>query len=204
MIQQITVEQAQIGFDNYIEKMSMTSKIVMIKIGAEWSEVVGASGSWVSKTMLMKALEQERPWTANKLTQNGNGRNGIVYSLIPMLKSHHLVIVNSVGTHTKYMLTDTGKEVLQAMVYSCAQCNTTRVCRCEDGYEHYRGELEKCKHTLRQDCGTCEGSGFRNGMDSSRCWNCVEHCENCDDENNRFCYSCKGTSVCKSCKDPSS
>ena len=204
MSEQITTEQEQAGFDRYIEQMSHQAKYALINIGSIWPEIVGSSGSWVSKRMLMKALEQERPWTANKLTTKGNGRNGIVYSLIPMLKDQDLVVINSEGTHTKYMLTEIGKEVLNAMVYACSQCHTSRMCRCGDGYNRSTigsQEIQKCTHIERQDCGFCGGTGEHDG---GRCWRCDETCNSCDEDRNKYCYSCRGTQICQYCKDPRS
>ena len=208
MSEQITTEQEQAGFDRYIEQMSHQAKYALINIGSIWPEIVGSSGSWVSKKMLMKALEQERPWTANKLTTKGNGRNGIVYSLIPMLKDQDLVVINSEGTHTKYMLTEVGKEVLRAMVYSCGRCHTSRMCSCEDGYAHtngyevYNESIQQCSHTERHDCEHCGGTGEQDG--GGRCWRCVDTCNDCDEDRNRYCYSCRGTQICQYCKDPAS
>ncbi len=202
MFEQITAEQEQAGFDRYIEQMSHQAKNALISIGSTWPEIVGSSGSWVSKRMLMKALEQERPWTANKLTTKGNGRNGIVYSLIPMLKDQDLVVVNSEGTHTKYMLTEVGKEVLRAMVYACSRCHTSRMCSCGDGYNRYTissQEIQQCSHTLRQDCEDCGGTGE---TARGRCWGCVETCNACDEDRNKYCYNCRGTQICQYCKDP--
>ena len=207
MSEQITTEQEQAGFDRYIEQMSHQAKNALISIGSTWPEIVGSSGSWVTKRTIMKALEQERPWTANKLTNKGNGRNGIIYSLIPMLKDQDLVVVNSEGTHTKYMLTEVGKEVLRAMVYACGQCHTSRMCSCGDGYSRSNGyqtgeqTIQKCSHILRQNCENCEGTGEHGG---GRCWRCSETCNDCDEDRNRYCYSCKGTQICQYCSDPAS
>jgi len=201
MSEQITREQAATaGYDRLLERMSMPAKLVLIKIGTEWVEVVGSSGSWVSKEMLGKALEQEAPWTANKITNKGRGRNGVVYSLIPLLKAFELVTIIN-GTHTRYMLNQTGKEVLNAMIFNCGRCRTTRLCSCGDGFSHHYTDnhVEQCGHIDREDCEYCNGTGNSLSGDYD-CRRCTLSCQYCDGSRNRYCYECRGTKVCGQCK----
>ena len=200
MNEQIIAQTAEAKYDRMLEQMSAEAKNTLIKMGASWVDIVGSSGSWVSKRQLGKAMEQESPWTANKLTDRGRGRNGVTWSLIPLLKSYNLVTVIN-GTHTRYMLNPIGKEVLSAMLYNCSFCNTTRECQCEDGLSHHHdGTIQTCSHINRQDCQYCDGSGRSNDGDYD-CRRCtVGQCEYCDDQRNRYCYSCKGSMICNHCK----
>ena len=65
--------------------------MALAKIGATWKEYAGAFGSLVYNSIIIKMLKQDRPWSVNKLTFKGQGRNGVVYTLLPMLKTYHLV-----------------------------------------------------------------------------------------------------------------
>ena len=116
MSEQIT-QQSQNQLDTIIDNLSPEAKTILIKIGLRWSWIVGSFGSYVNKSSLEKAYKAERPWSANKLTEQGRGRNGVIYELVPLLKKYELVIVNNERNYTMYMLTEVGKEVIGAMLY---------------------------------------------------------------------------------------
>jgi hypothetical protein len=116
MSEQIT-QQSQNQFEEMINNLSPEAKTILIKISLNWQNIVGAFGSYVNTSSLEIAHKAKEPWSANKLTDNGRGRNGVVYELIPMLEKYNLIIKNINKNYTVYMLTDLGKEVIGAMLY---------------------------------------------------------------------------------------
>ena len=116
MSEQIT-QQSQNRLDTMIDNLSPEAKTILIKIGLKWSYIVGSFGSYVDTDTLEKAYKAEGPWSANKLTDHGRGRNGVINELIPLLEKYGLVIVNNERNYTMYMLTEVGKEVIGAMLY---------------------------------------------------------------------------------------
>ena len=168
-----------------ISSLSHEAVFAMLKISMTWPDIVGSSGSWVSKDQLRKMLRQERPWSANKLTNNGCGRNGIIWSLIPMLKKNNLVIVHPGFHFTRYELTEVGTEVIRAMVWNCSNCNNTRECDfCNSGVSeyqcsHYSLTFEEMKELTQEQM--------------------TERCATCNDEGKQICTRCRGTLICHSC-----
>ena len=116
MSEQIT-QQSQNQFEEMISNLSPEAKTILIKISLNWQNIVGAFGSYVNTSSLEIAHKAKEPWSANKLTDNGRGRNGVVYEFIPLLEKYNLVIKNVQKNYTVYMLTDLGKEVIGAMLY---------------------------------------------------------------------------------------
>jgi hypothetical protein len=115
MSEQIT-QQSQNQFEEMISNLSPEAKTILIKIGLNWQNIVGAFGSYVNRSSLWRAHKAQVPWSANKLTDQGRGRNGVIYELIPMLEKYELVIINNERNYKMYMLTDLGKEVIGAML----------------------------------------------------------------------------------------
>ena len=116
MSEQIT-QQSQNQFEEMISNLSPEAKTILIKISLNWQNIVGSFGSYVNTSSLEIAHKAQVPWSANKLTDQGRGRNGVVYELIPMLTKYELVIINNEQNYKVYMLTDLGKEVIGAMLY---------------------------------------------------------------------------------------
>ena len=115
MSEQIT-QQSQNQFEEIINNLSPEAKTILIKIGLNWKNIVGSFGSYVNWDCLEIAYKAKEPWSANKLTDKGRGRNGVVYELIPLLEEYNLVIKNINQNYTVYMLTDLGKEIVGAMI----------------------------------------------------------------------------------------
>ena len=109
--------KSQIQFEEMISNLSPEAKTILIKISLNWQNIVGSFGSYVNTSSLEIAHKAQRPWSANKLTDQGRGRNGVVYELIPMLEKYELVIINNQQNYKTYMLTHLGKEVIGAMLY---------------------------------------------------------------------------------------
>ena len=109
--------KSQIQFEEMISNLSPEAKTILIKISLNWQNIVGSFGSYVNTSSLEIAHKAQRPWSANKLTDQGRGRNGVIYELIPMLEKYELVIINNERNYKMYMLTDLGKEVIGAMLY---------------------------------------------------------------------------------------
>ena len=109
--------ESELQFEEMISNLSPEAKTILIKIGLNWQNIVGSFGSYVNTSSLELAHKAQRPWSANKLTDQGRGRNGVVYELIPMLEKFELVIINNQQNYKVYMLTDLGKEVIGAMLY---------------------------------------------------------------------------------------
>ncbi len=111
------IQPSQNQFEEMISNLSPEAKTILIKIGLNWQNIVGAFGSYVNKSSLELAYKAQRPWSANKLTDQGRGRNGVIYELIPLLEKYELVIINNERNYKIYMLTDLGKEIIGAMLY---------------------------------------------------------------------------------------
>ena len=116
MSEQIT-QQSQNQFEEMISNLSPEAKTILIRISLNWQNIVGSFGSYVNTSSLEIAHKAKVPWSANKLTDDGRGRNGVIYELIPMLEKYELVIINNERNYKMYMLTDLGKEVIGAMLY---------------------------------------------------------------------------------------
>ena len=115
MSEQIT-QPSQNQFEEMISNLSPEAKTILIKISLNWQNIVGSFGSFVNTSSLEIAYKAKEPWSANKLTDQGRGRNGVIYELIPMLEKYELVIINNERNYKMYMLTDLGKEVIGAML----------------------------------------------------------------------------------------
>ena len=116
MSEQIT-QQSQNQFEEMISNLSPEAKTILIKISLNWQNIVGSFGSYVNTSSLEIAHKAKGPWSANKLTDQGRGRNGVIYELIPLLKEYELVTVNNERNYTMYMLTEVGKEIIGALSY---------------------------------------------------------------------------------------
>ena len=116
MSEQIT-QPSQNQFEEMISNLSPEAKTILIKISLNWQNIVGSFGSFVNTSSLEIAYKAKEPWSANKLTDQGRGRNGVIYELIPMLEKYELVIINNERNYKIYMLTDLGKEIIGAMLY---------------------------------------------------------------------------------------
>ena len=167
-----------------INNISIPAQKVLIEIGLSWDIIIGPSGSYVHNTSLKKLLEAKQPISVNKMTDSGRGRNGVIYSIIPMCKRYRLIDITD-GNHQSYMLNDLGREVIEMMVSTCSYCNDTKLCRFCNG------------NGIRIDikCGHNDWNGNRAIKKSS------EECDKCDG-NNLFCYQCKtNPGVCDICGD---
>ena len=111
------IQPSQNQFEEMISNLSPEAKTILIKISLNWQNIVGAFGSYVNTSSLETAYKAKEPWSANKLTDQGRGRNGVIYELIPLLEKYELVIINNERNYKVYMLTDLGKEVIGAMLY---------------------------------------------------------------------------------------
>ena len=119
-----------------INDLSRPAQDVLIKIALGWDIIIGPSGSYVHDTSLKKLLEAQQPISINKMTNSGRGRNGVIYSIIPMCQKHRLIEIMGNGNHTKYLLNDLGREVIGAMLSTCSYCSGTKLCRfCRDGVQ---------------------------------------------------------------------
>ena len=108
--------ESELQFEEMINNLSPEAKTILIKIGLNWKNTVGSFGSYVNISSLELAHKAQRPWSANKLTDQGRGRNGVIYELIPMLEKYELIIINNQQNYRTYMLTHLGKEVIGAML----------------------------------------------------------------------------------------
>lgn len=179
-------QQTVLTLEQVISSMSPEGQMALAKIGATWKEYAGAFGSLVYNSIIIKMLKQDRPWSVNKLTFKGQGRNGVVYTLLPMLKTHHLVEEVGGMSYKRYILTDTGKEIMRVMMYSCTMCDQTRECsRCWQGLQYTEDEV-----------------GRKQGIECSRN-RLSEHntneCQYCNEFGHQLCYTCHGTNKCQYC-----
>ena len=166
--------------DEMINSLSREAQVILIKIGLTWESFVGSSGSWVNRDSLIKLVKMNAPWSANKLTNKGQGKNGIIYSLVPLLKEYDLVRVIDGKNFTRYMLTETGKEIIKAMLFRCYQCNETREC-------------QRCIITEPDVIRSIPCSWVMN------CNHVISECDGCDENGIKVCWSCKGNHTCQSC-----
>ena len=179
-------QQTATTLEQMISSMSPEGQMALAKIGMTWKEYAGAFGSLVYNSVIVKMLKQDRPWSANKLTENGQGRNGIIYTLLPMLKTYQLVEEVGGMNYSRYMLNDTGKEVMRAMMYSCTMCNQTRECsRCWQGVEQRKNEEGQMQGY------ECNSNRYENHN--------IETCRNCNEFGHQLCYTCRGTNKCHYC-----
>ena len=179
-------QQTVLTLEQMISSMSPEGQMALAKIGVTWKEYAGAFGSLVYNSIIVKMLKQDRPWSVNKLTFKGQGRNGVVYTLLPMLKTYQLVEEVGGMNYSRYMLNDTGKEVMRAMMHSCTACNQTRECsRCWQGLEYTKGEN-----------GQLQGKECNSRVNENHN---IETCRNCNDFGHQLCYTCHGTNKCHYC-----
>ena len=104
--------ESELQFEEMINNLSPEAKTILIKIGLNWQNIVGSFGSYVNTSSLEIAHKAQVPWSANKLTDQGRGRNGVIYELIPMLEKFELVIINNQQNYKVYMLTDLGLSLI--------------------------------------------------------------------------------------------
>ena len=180
-------QQTVLTLEQMITSMSPEGQMALAKIGATWKEYAGAFGSLVYNSIIIKMLKQDRPWSVNKLTFKGQGRNGVVYTLLPMLKTYHLVEKVEGMRYSRYMLNDIGKEVMRVMMYSCTVCNQSRECpRCWKGLQYTkddegRMQSHKCNRTRNLE------------------YHRIDECRYCNEFGHQLCYTCDGTNKCQHC-----
>jgi len=190
MSQQETI----ISLEELISRMSPEGQMALAKIGVTWKEYAGYYGSLVPRDVLITMIKQNLPWSANKITQKGQGRNGVIYTLLPMLKEQELVEEVDGRNYTRYTLTDTGKEVMRAMLYSCTSCDQTRECpHCWQGLYYLTDD--KGNKTPSQ----CSRARSRLGGQNTGADHKISDCNQCNEFGHRLCYSCKGTNKCQNC-----
>jgi len=171
--------------EQLITQMSPEGQMALAKIGVTWKDYAGYYGSLVPNDVLIRMLKQNLPWSANKITQQGQGRNGVLFTLLPMLKDQGLVEEVDGKNYTRYSLTNTGKEVMRAMLYVCTSCNQTRECsRCWQGVEFDRDENGQVQGVVCRDT--------KPGHD-------IKTCEYCNEFGHQLCYSCQGKNICQHC-----
>ena len=66
-------QQTATTLEQMISSMSPEGQMALAKIGVTWKEYAGAFGSLVYNSVIVKMLKQDRPWSANKLTEKGQG-----------------------------------------------------------------------------------------------------------------------------------
>jgi hypothetical protein len=192
-------QEVNMSRDIMIDRMSPQALKALAKIGTTWIDIVGSHGNKVSRSVLRKAREMQIPWSVNKITNNGQGRSGIINTFVTTFVQQELMTENNEGHFTKYMLTEIGHEVIDAMLYSCMRCGNDRICtHCVDGFQCQNGERVICGHTDRDQCNYCNGTGIRDS--GNQCRTCTTNCENCDEKRHRSCYYCHGNQKCIYCK----
>lgn len=178
-------QQTTLTIEQMITSMSPEGQMALAKIGVTWKEYAGAFGSLVYNSIIIKMLKQDRPWSVNKLTFQGQGRNGVVYTLLPMLKTYHLVEEVGGKNYSRYILNDTGKEVMRAMMHACSNCNQTRECsRCWKGLDYHKDDEG------RMQSYECNRSSTEHKIDE---------CRHCNEFGHQLCYTCDGTNKCQYC-----
>jgi hypothetical protein len=188
-------------YEDRINSLSPEAKHALISIGLSWPDFVGASGSYISKTILHNIIKTTTPWTVNKVTDNGAGRNGVTWSIIPTFTDLNLLNKIEGGRFITYDLTPVGREVAIMMLLNCGRCNNTRIClKCLD-HPRYSGSDSLCEHVNVKDCEQCNGTGDPDEEGEHSCWNCDENCNRCDNDRKVFCWSCDGNVTCQYCKD---
>lgn len=184
-------QETELTLEQVISRMSPEGQMALAKIGVTWKDYAGYFGSIVPHTVLIKMMKQNLPWSANKITQKGQGRNGVLYTLLPMLKEQGLVEEVDGRNYTRYRLTNIGKEVIRSMLYACSSCHQTRECsHCWQGLYYTKDDKGQRQPS---ECGS----------ESWRSYNAPEHkideCEHCNEFGHRLCYTCKGTKTCHYC-----
>ena len=188
-------------YESRITALSPEAKTAIINIGLSWPDIVGASGSYISKTILHNIIKATTPWTVNKVTDNGAGRNGVTWSIIPTFTDLNLLNKIEGGRFTTYDLTSVGREIVIMMLLNCNRCTNTRICpRCLD-HPGFSESDNLCLHIDVEDCDQCNGTGDPDEDGEHSCWNCDENCERCDNDRKLLCYSCDGKITCQFCKD---
>lgn len=182
MSQQQTIQT----LEQMVSSMSIEGQMTLAKIGLSWKDYAGEFGSLVYNSVLVKMLKEDMPWSVNKLTHKGQGRNGVVYTLLPMLKKYELVEEIGGKNYTRYQLTDTGKEIMRGMLWTCSNCDQTRECsRCWQGLEYNEND----EHQLQGY--ECNNSGYESHD--------IRTCSRCDEFGKQLCYQCHGTKKCSYC-----
>lgn len=190
MSQQETI----ISLEELISRMSPEGQMTLAKIGVTWKEYAGYYGSIVTRDVLTKMIKQNLPWSANKITQNGHGRNGVLYTLLPMLKEQELVEEVDGKNYTRYELTDIGKEVIRVMLYACTNCDQTRKCsRCWQGLSYFTDDED---NIYPSECGRAKS---RLGGQNTGTNHIIDECEQCNEFGHQLCYTCHGTKTCQYC-----
>jgi len=181
-------QQTVLTLEQMITSMSPEGQMTLAKIGVTWKEYAGAFGSMVYNSILIKMLKQDRPWSVNKLTHRGQGRNGVVYTLLPMLKTYHLVEEVGGMRYSRYILNDIGKEVMRVMMHSCSICNQTRECsRCWKGLQYIKDDEGQMQS---YECNRAIRYGTEHKIDECRWCNAFGH---------QLCYTCNGENKCQYC-----
>ena len=181
-------QQTTLTLEQMITSMSPEGQMALAKIGATWKEYAGAFGSLVYNSIIIKMLKQDRPWSVNKLTFKGQGRNGVVYTLLPMLKTYHLVEEVGGMNYSRYILNDIGKEVMRVMMYSCTVCNQSRECpRCWKGLQYTKDDEGQMQS---HECNRA----IRYGTEHK-----IDECRYCNEFGHQLCYTCDGTNKCNYC-----
>lgn len=167
--------------DRY-DQMSRHAQKVLMRIGSSWDMYASPSGSYVWSGAFKTLVDSDEPLTIHAICKSdqGCGRNGVKYAVIPMLKQFELVEVTQ-GNHTKYKLNELGKEVIAAMVETCSWCCESRIC----GTCYGVGTTHECGHW------DYSGNG---GVQLN-----VNDCKGCNDDGIRFCQNCKGDGICQKC-----
>tara|TARA_R110002051_G_scaffold92706_1_gene162437 strand:- start:511 stop:1143 length:633 start_codon:yes stop_codon:yes gene_type:complete len=189
-------------YESRITALSPEAKTAIINIGLSWPDIVGASGSYISKTILHNIIKATSPWTVNKVTDNGAGRNGVTWSIIPTFTDLNLLNKIEGGRFTTYDLTSVGREIVIMMLLNCNRCSNTKVCQKCLGSPGYGSTDSVCDHVEVKDCEECHGTGDPDKDTGEHgCWNCEENCDSCDKNRKIFCWSCGGHVTCQYCKD---
>lgn len=210
----LNIDKSKSG-DELISDLSDDAKTCLIKLGLKWPEMVGPNGSYVNYDLLQKVLMIPDLWTLNKLKKYSNcGYAGINNSLVPYF--YNVGIIESYkNSHTQYIITETGREVINMLYINCNSCNNTRKCiKCNDGYQ-----FGLCGHIERHECAECNGTGkFKcmqceikeetqdnendqncyncDGNKTTKCYWCTEKCDKCNDDKRLKCWSCNGDETC--------
>lgn len=181
-------QQTVITLEQMITSMSPEGQMALAKIGASWKEYAGAFGSLVYNSIIIKMLKQDRPWSVNKLTFKGQGRNGVVYTLLPMLKMYNLVEEVGGMSYKRYTINDTGKEVMRIMMHTCTVCDQTRECqRCWNGLQYTKDEEGQMQSFACMKAGSLFAEHN------------IDECQHCNEFGHQLCYTCSGTNRCRYC-----
>lgn len=173
----------QILEQDIFDRLSRHAQRVLMKIGSSWDIFVGPAGSYVGSGAFKTLLDSDEPLTIHGICKHdhGCGRNGVKYSIIPMLKKFELVEITE-GNNTAYKLNELGKEVISAMVETCSYCCESKICNNCNGV----GTKYECSHWKHDD------------NDDLIVLN-VHDCKDCNDDGMHFCGTCKGNGICQHC-----